>query len=248
MKRLLAVIVLLLTLATTARAQYAIIDTSACLPSKAYRFNAKQLIAPSALIVAGSVVHFAAHDQIEVPVRDFMNDWKGGTAKLMRFDDYIQYLPIVMDLGMSALNVPAENPFVDRVIEAALTYVTLGVTSGLMKQFIYSPRPNQVDAKSFPSGHVDLAFAGAELVRMEYGNAWGAGAYAIATTVAVMRLYRDWQWLGDVVAGAGLGILCAHVGGYLLEPVKNLFGLKTVIVPVLDPVSRTVCTGVSITF
>ena len=87
MKRLLAVIVLLLTLATTARAQYAIIDTSACLPSKAYRFNAKQLIAPSALIVAGSVVHFAAHDQIEVPVRDFMNDWKGGTAKLMRFDD-----------------------------------------------------------------------------------------------------------------------------------------------------------------
>lgn len=53
------------------------------------------------------------------------------------------------------------------------------------------------------SGHTATVFIGAELVRIEYGGWYGAGAYTIATGVAFMRMYNGRHWLHDVVAGAG---------------------------------------------
>lgn len=53
---------------------------------------------------------------------------------------------------------------------------------------------------------------GAELVRIEYGGWYGAGAYAVAAGVGFMRMYNGRHWLHDVVAGAGVGILSARIG------------------------------------
>ena len=106
----------------------------------------------------------------------------------------------------------------------------------------------EADDHSFPSGHTATAFAGAELVRMEYGPYWGAAAYTLATGVAFLRIYNRWHYFSDVVAGAGVGILCAHIGEWLLPPVKRLFGPNVALAPTLDPVSGGVCATLAMKF
>lgn len=255
MKRLLSVLLLsLLLTGPAARAQMAVkVDSSA--------FHARELIAPGVLLASGIAIHCFGHDAIDVPVNKWTQEkWRRDRPE-RNFDNYIQYVPLTMDLGLGLLGARAEHAFVDRVIEAALASATLGVISWTMKTVIHSPRPNGADARSFPSGHTDWVFVGAELVRMEYGWGWGAGAYAIATTVAVMRNYNNWHWLSDCLAGAGLGILTAHVGRWLLEPTKRLLHIPTIswdglrkttptltLAPTVDPYSGTICTTLAFRF
>ena len=214
-------------------------------------FKATQLIAPATLIGSGLMVHYLGHETVDAGVRDFVQAVRDG-REVVPFDDYIQYVPIVMDLGLDFLGAEAEHAFLDRFIEAALAYASCGIISGVSKQAFHSLRPNGANYQSFPSGHTDTAFTAAELVRREYGWGWGAGAYGIAATVAGMRLYRNWHWLGDVLAGAGVGILSANIGCWLLEPTKNLLGMnkreELSVYPTVDPVSGTVCTALAFRF
>ena len=73
---------------------------------------------------------------------------------------------------------------------------------------------------SFPSGHTYMAFAGAELLRKEYGSdyPWRAIAgYTIATLVGLMRVRNNRHWVGDVLAGAGLGILTTDLVYWVID-------------------------------
>ena len=220
MRRLLPILLLTALLAgPAARAQVAVQVDSAALRENP--FKPTQLIAPGVLLGTGTLIHCFGHDAIDVPVRDAMQRWRGDGPQL-RFDDYIQYVPLAMNLGLGVTGVRAEHGFVDRLVETGVSVAFLTVTSKIMKEMIPSQRPNGGDFKSFPSGHSCTAFAGAELVRMEYGWGWGAGAYAVAATTALMRSYNNRHWLSDLFAGAGVGILSAHVGEWLLEPVKGL--------------------------
>ena len=69
-----------------------------------------------------------------------------------------------------------------------------------------------------------------------------------------MRMYRDWHWFSDVLAGAGVGILSANIGCWLLDPTKRLFGiqlpekLQFAVVPSVDPFSKTFGTSLSVRF
>ena len=65
---------------------------------------------------------------------------------------------------------------------------------------------------------------GAELVREEYGMGYGLGAYAVATSIAFLRMYNNRHWLNDVIGGAGVGILSARIGYWLLPWESRLFG------------------------
>ena len=258
MKRFLPILLVLsVLLGPQARAQVAVrVDSSAV---RTPAFRATELIAPGVLIASGVGIHCFAHESIDVPVnRWFQEEWRAGRPE-RNFDNYIQYAPIVMDVGLGLLGVPAEHGLVDRLIEGSLACLTLGVVSWTCKAVIDSPRPNGVDNRSFPSGHTDWVFVGAELVRMEYGWGWGAGAYAIATTVAVMRNYNNWHWMSDCLFGAGLGILTAHAGRWLLEPTKRLLHIPDVtlgvdrplhvaVSPTVDPWSGTLCAALAVRF
>lgn len=227
-----------------------------CLPAQAQytNFKATQLIAPGILMTSGVLIHCFAHETIDYNIREWaQTEWRAG-APGKGFDNYIQYIPLAMDLGLGFTGIKSEHCFIDRAIESALGHAVLGILSGGMKEIIDSPRPNGVDNRSFPSGHTDFSFINAEFVRMEYGWAWGAGAYAIATTVGIMRIYNDWHWASDVLFGAGLGILCAHIGGWLLEPTKRLFKIDLPekwqfgFVPVVDPFTKSYGTTLALLF
>ena len=243
MRRLSSLIVIL-CLCLSAQAQYKSTQPPSQDSLSRTSFKATQLIAPGILMASGTVIHCFAHESVDSPIRECaQNEWKCGKPNLT-FDDYILYVPMAMHLGLGLTGVESEHCFVERAAESAIGHLALGILSGGMKEIINSPRPNGRNNQSFPSGHTDLCFFNAELVRMEYGWAWGAGAYAVATTVGIMRIYNDWHWTSDVIFGAGLGIFCAHLGEWLFEPAGRLlpsplpekyqFGF----VPVIDPFSR----------
>ena len=175
-------------------------------------------------------------------------------------DMYLQYVPAVADLGLGLAGVRSEHVFWDRVIAGGIGFASEIILVNSVKALVHEMRPDGSSPNSFPSGHTATAFLGAELVRHEYGWGWGAGAYAVATTVAVMRNYNNWHWLSDCLAGAGLGILTAHVGQWLLEPTKRLLHIPTiawdgvkrpaqvVLAPTVDPYSGVVCTTLAINF
>ncbi|MBQ1177891.1 MAG: phosphatase PAP2 family protein, partial [Bacteroidaceae bacterium] len=94
----------------------------------------------------------------------------------------------------------------------------------------------------FPSGHTATTFMGAELVRIEYGDEhpWlAAGAYTLATAVGVLRVYNDRHWFTDVFAGAGVGILSARIGYWLLpytrQVMHRLTGWDVFVAPAASP-------------
>lgn len=167
-------------------------------------------------------------------------------------ETYLQYVPLVADLGMGLVGVNAEHGMLNRTFALGMAYgLEAIVVNAVLKETVREERPDGRGFNSFPSGHTATAFLGAELVRREYGWGWGAGAYAVATSVGVMRVCHQRHWWWDVCAGAGIGILCANAGYLLAGPVMNLFGLEDkgiVVAPSVDPVSGTLCAQLSYRF
>jgi membrane-associated phospholipid phosphatase len=63
-------------------------------------------------------------------------------------------------------------------------------------------------------------------MRQEYKHVspwYGTAAYAVAIGNGLLRMYHDKHWLGDVVAGAGVGILSTRVSYWLYPKIKQKF-------------------------
>lgn len=167
-------------------------------------------------------------------------------------ETYVQYVPFAAALGLAFLGPESQHGFFDRGIEAAVGGLAVTAMVNLTKYTIREERPDGSAFNSFPSGHTATAFYGAELVRKEYGWGWGAGAYAVAASVGVMRVCHQRHWWWDACAGACMGVLGANIGGWLLQPVRNLLGLndrdKIALVPSMDPLSGAWCASLSIQF
>ena len=271
MKSRISVLVSVLMLCIPASAQNESRDSLDVSVRTPYEFRPAQAVLPSVLVGSAVAVHYGCRDAglnvVEGSLDDRIQHYfyqdlrKGGTVPELSFDNYLQYAPFVMDLGLGMLGAKARNPLLDRTLEMALGTVACAVMSWSCKQLFYSIRPNG-NKGSFPSGHTDTVFLGAELVRMEYGWGWGSCSYAMGVTVGVMRMYNNWHWFSDVLFGAGIGILAANIGGWLLEPVKDLLGIPTVewdalwtrgradfaLYPSVDPMSGAYCASFSVVF
>ena len=182
-------------------------------------------------------------------------------AQYHMIGDYTRFVPPAMHMGLGFVGVPTQHALLDRTIEETIAYTCAISTGYLLKYTIKRERPDGSDNRSFPSGHTLFAFTGAELTRMDYGWGWGGGAYAVAVYTGAERIWCNKHWFTDVLAGAGIGILSAHVGGWLLEPFKDLFGIPTVewdgfrtkktqvaFAPCVDPFSNSYLATVSIAF
>lgn len=95
-----------------------------------------------------------------------------------------------------------------------------------VKYLIGEQRSDGSARNSFPSGHTATAFVGAELVRLEYGGWWGAAAYGVAVTTALMRIYNDRHWFNDLLGGAAIGIFSAQAAYWLLPAERRLFRME----------------------
>jgi membrane-associated phospholipid phosphatase len=69
---------------------------------------------------------------------------------------------------------------------------------------------------SFPSGHTALAFATAMCLARAFPR-WGKVLFLAAAFVGAERILENAHYLSDVVAGAGVGILCGLAASALCE-------------------------------
>ena len=195
-------------------------------PCKKAKAQAEYII-PTTLISYGVLAQFVpALDDFDLSIREGFSSFNQNKCKI---DDYIQYLPTFAFAGLGTLGVETDYKFVDRLCIGAAAYTLVGATVLTTKQLTGIERPDGSANNSFPSGHTATTFMGAELVRIEYGDDspwYSFGAYTIAVTVGVLRVYNNRHWFTDVFAGAGIGILSARVGYWLLPYTRKLmYGL-----------------------
>ena len=146
------------------------------------------------------------------------------TLRAQVLDNTLQYVPMAAAVGLDFCGVEARHPLRERIALTATAYGALTAVAGGLKLTVHERRPDGSDDRSFPSGHAARAFAGAELVRSEYGWGWGAAAYAVATGVGVLRVTGDHHYTHDVVAGAAIGVLSARAAYWLLPLERKLLG------------------------
>ena len=137
-------------------------------------------------------------------------------------ETYLQYVPAAMDLGLGFAGASCRHNFMDRFVMGSMAFISETLLVNGLKLAVNEVRPDGTADNSMPSGHTATAFTGAELTRMEYGWGWGAGAYGVATATGVLRVAHNRHWWWDAVAGAGIGIISAHIAGWLMPSVQNL--------------------------
>lgn len=176
------------------------------------------------------------------------------TREVANAETWMQYVPLALDLSIGFTQKKSEYQFPERLIKIATGYATEVILTQGLKHIVNEQRPDGSANNSFPSGHTAIAFLGAEFVRQDYGWGYGIGAYAIATTVGVMRVVHQRHWWWDTVAGAGIGILSANVGKWTLEPIERLFHYypkmetQWTLSPTVDPMSGAICARMNVTF
>ena len=247
MKRFVAIFLLLLPAIPSNAQRWDVFETD----TSCHSFSPELLVGPGVIATFGLITHYCAHDTWDWGIMNEVTSWERNFPKL---EDWVQYLPAATYLGLGATGVPCRHGFVDRLIEATLAYAICAAVTIPSKYIFRTLRPNESNYRSFPSGHAATAFTGAELIRMDYGLLWGAGAWGLAGGVGFLRIYHNYHWFSDILLGAAIGILAARAGGWLLEPVKSLLHINTsgskeiALLPVVDPLSRSVSLSFGMTF
>lgn len=201
----------------------AAVDTAGSVQSDEQKPNYwKQLIAPAALIAAGGICAIDYDHGINKEV----NDWMASETHHNDADDYLRFVPSAGYLALGYLGVKAKHNGTERLLVFATSHAAMLALGYGLKAAVSEWRPNHKDEDAMPSGHAVLSFTGAELIREEYGNYWGLGGYAVATATAVLRLHNNAHWLGDVLMGAGLGVLSARIGYWMLPVERKWLGMS----------------------
>jgi membrane-associated phospholipid phosphatase len=141
----------------------------------------------------------------------------------------IQYAPVATMLGLKIAGEESRSSW-GRMLtsDAFSTAIMLAAVKGLKKS-CDEQRPDGYDFKSFPSGHAAVAFMTATMMAREYGwkSPWySVGSYAIASATSVSRMIADKHWAGDVVTGAGIGILSTQLGYFIGDMIFGGKGLS----------------------
>ena len=156
-------------------------------------------------------------NNIQVSLRDDVV--QAGMPRL-HFDDYLQYTNMIAPLALNLCGVKSRHTTGRLAMLEGGSYL-LG--AGWLNAFKYGMgvlRPDNTSYNSFPNGHTFVAFTGAEILRREYGEEYpwiAVAGYTVAVVVAAMRICNNRHWLGDVCAGAGLGILSTTLVYWVLD-------------------------------
>jgi hypothetical protein len=153
-------------------------------------------------------------------------------------DDYLWFVPTAALYGLNAIGIQGKHNFRDRTVIVIMANGIMGVGTAVTKRLTHELRPDGGDYQSFPSGHTASAFTAAEYLYQEYKDTspWiGISGFAVAGATGVLRIYNNKHYLGDVIAGAGVGIISSKIA-YTIYPfvARHLFknyNFKTVILP-----------------
>jgi membrane-associated phospholipid phosphatase len=135
-------------------------------------------------------------------------------------DDYFQFTPIAIGLGMNAFGKKGEHKFTHQLKRLALAEAICNASVFAIKSQTKHIRPDGSTRNSFPSGHTAQAFCAAAFLDREYGKQypWLRWlGYGMATTTGVCRILKNRHWASDVVLGAGIGYLSVDLSYRLFD-------------------------------
>ena len=165
-------------------------------------------------------------------------------------DNYLQYAPAAVVYALNFAGVRGTNNFRDRTIIYAMANTIMGITVYAGKKITAESRPDGSDKLGFPSGHTATAFAAAEFMRQEYKNVspwYGIGGYAAAALTGYLRIQNNKHWVGDVIAGAGVGIISTKFAYWIYPVIKRKFFKGKEVTTVVIPSYQNGTLGVGLT-
>ena len=172
----------------------------------------------ASLIGVGSVFAFSPTvHELAVKLRDEVRYYD---LPKLHFDDYVQYIPVVAPVTLKLCGMKSRHSLSRMMMLKKNNYLLKTKWLNFGKHAFEVLRPDNSAHNSFPSGHTFTAFTGAELLRREYGEEYplvAIAGYTVATIVALMRIYNNRHWAGDVLAGAGLGIMSVTLTYWFLD-------------------------------
>jgi len=195
-------------------------------PQAKERTTAGILIIPATLITYG-VASLKSHELKEVNMEVKEELWIVHTHNKLPIDNYLQWAPAAAVFGLDALGIKGAHNPVDQTIIYGISTAIMASSVYTIKSMSKQWRPDHSNNRSFPSGHTATAFAAAEFMRREYQGVsiwYGVAGYAAAATTGYLRMYNNKHWLGDVIAGAGIGILSTDLAYCLYPSVRKLLG------------------------
>ncbi len=171
----------------------------------------KKYIIPATFIVYG----LSTFDQNGLPSSNEVKNFRDRNYSDFNtsMDDYLVFAPAAILYTFDFLKVKGKSDFLNQnIICAKALTLSLGLTY-LLKYTTQITRPDGSDNLSFCSGHSAAAFTFAEVLHQEFKEKpWIAiSGYALATSVAAMRIANNKHWLSDVLVGAGIGMLSAKL-------------------------------------
>lgn len=137
-----------------------------------------------------------------------------------KYDDWLQYAPAAVMIGLKAANVSGRSSWGRMLVSDAFSVTAMAILVNSVKYSVKKERPDGSAANSYPSGHTATAFMTATMLSREYGGRsiwYSIGAYTAATAVGVGRITNNRHWLGDVLAGAGIGIISTELGYWIAD-------------------------------
>lgn len=183
----------------------------------------KQLAVPISLMAYGTIEAALA------PEFDMLNAAAWNAVNIynpvkIHADDYIQYLPMASVYILNLCGVKGKHNFVDRTIILGMAAVFTAASVNALKYTVREQRPDSDTRNSFPSGHTAVAFMGAEFLWQEYKDVspwYGVCGYVVAATTGALRIHNNRHWVGDVLFGAGLGMLSTKLAYYLYPRIQK---------------------------
>ena len=166
-----------------------------------------------------------------------------GPGRHTHVDDFLQFAPYFELGGVLLAGIESRDDRVNLGLVILKSEAIMLASVYTVKVLTNIDRPDGTPT-AFPSGHTAQAFLAASIVHTELRDKspwYGVGAYTIATSVAALRMINDKHWQSDVFAGAGFGIISAHLA-YLSH--RNRWGRRPVgrdvgLVPIWTPTGGT---------
>lgn len=204
------------------------IDSSRILlDDPAYHFHYKKLIIPTVFIGYGVA------SLICPSLKELNSSTRYETREHITvgavIDNYMQYAPAGAVYGLNIFGVKGKHNLKDRTMIYLTSQVYMGAMVIPTKRWVGEIRPDGSNTRSFPSGHTATAFSSAQFLFHEYrdNNFWlSISGYPLAAATGIYRIFNDRHWVGDVVAGAGIGILSTELAYWTYPMTSQLFNRK----------------------
>lgn len=184
-----------------------------------YNFSVKQIILPPIFIGYG-IAALKNHRLNNFDEK--LHDKTKYKSEMLKIDNFSQYMPGAAVFGLNLCGVRSNHHYLDLCALYGSSLIFGGAVVTIMKMEIDKKRPDNDVHNSFPSGHTATAFISAEFLRLENRDKpWiGISGYVVAASTGFLRMYNNRHWFSDVVAGAGIGILCTNII-YWIYPSNN---------------------------